>query len=120
MKAKKPLPLLLGSAVLLGGTSQDAAQKTPPYSAAESYPNTADCLHSLVADLLTAAKNDDQGNLWSKVSEMDVPHYGNGSRALMGKRRGRPWQTPNRPCEVLGGCPVSRAWLNFFYSASLS
>jgi hypothetical protein len=88
MKAKKLLPLLLGSAVLLGGTSQDAAQKTPPPSAAESYPNTADSLHSLLADLLAAAKSDSQEKLSSKIAEMEIPDYENWFTRSYGQEKG--------------------------------
>jgi TonB family protein len=69
--------------------SQDAKQKTPPPSAAESYPNTADGLHSLLADFLAAAKSDDQAKLWSKLSEMDIPDYGNWFAHTYGQEKGQ-------------------------------
>jgi hypothetical protein len=69
--------------------SQDAAQKTPPPSAAESYPNTADGWDSLLADLLAAAKSDDQAKLRSKLSEMDIPDYGNWFAHTYGQEKGQ-------------------------------
>jgi TonB family protein len=70
-------------------TRQDAAQKTPPPSAAESYANTADGLHSLLADLLAAAKSDDQAKLRSILSEMNIPDYGNWFAHTYGQEKGQ-------------------------------
>src|ERR1700721_884582 len=89
MKTKKLLPLLLVSVVLLGGTSQDAAQKTPSPSTSESYPNTADSLHALLADLLTAAKSDSQEKLSSKIAEMAIPDYENWFLRTYGQEKGQ-------------------------------
>jgi len=89
MKTKKLFSILLVSVVLLGGTSQAAAQKTPPPpSTAEFYPNTADSLHSLLADLLTAAKSDSQEKLSSKIAEMEIPDYENWFTRTYGKEKG--------------------------------
>lgn len=68
--------------------SQDAAQKTSPLSGAESYPNTADGLHTLLADLLAAAKSDSQETLSSKVAEMEIPDYENWFTRIYGQEKG--------------------------------
>jgi TonB family protein len=60
-----------------GLCGSETASKTTQSSAADSYPNTADGLHSLLTDLLAAAKSDDQGKLWSKIAEMEIPNYEN-------------------------------------------
>ncbi len=87
MKAKKHLPLLLGSAVLLVGMSQDVAQKAPP-TAVEAHPNTAGSLHSLLADLLAAAKSDSQEKHSSKIAEMEIPNYENWFTSTYGQEKG--------------------------------
>jgi TonB family protein len=69
--------------------SQEIGQKTSPPNSAESYPNTADGLHSLLTDLLAAAKSDDQGKLWSKIAEMGIPDYENWFTRTYGQEKGQ-------------------------------
>lgn len=56
---------------------QETGSKTAQSSVAESYPNTAVGLHSLLTDLLAVAKGDDEGKVWSKIAEMEIPDYEN-------------------------------------------
>jgi len=69
--------------------SQETGQKSSPSGVAESYPNTADGLHSLLTDLLAAAKSDDQGKLWSKIAEMEIPNYENWFIRTYGQEKGQ-------------------------------
>jgi len=69
--------------------SQEIVQKTSPSSAVDSYPNTADGLHSLLTDLLAAAKSDDQGKLWSKIAEIAIPDYENWFTRTYGQEKGQ-------------------------------
>jgi TonB family protein len=66
---------LMGSTPALA--SQETGSKTAQSTAAESFPNTPDGLHSLLTELLLAAKNDDQGKLSSMVEQMEIPNYEN-------------------------------------------
>ena len=52
--------------------SQETGSKTAQSTAVESYPNTADGLQSLLTDLLTVAKGDDEGKVWSKIAAMEI------------------------------------------------
>ena len=80
----KTLPLCMSMTFALGvclicssslPASQETASKPAQVIAAESYPNTADGLHSLLTDLLAAAKSDEEGKLSSKISELEIPNY---------------------------------------------
>jgi TonB family protein len=62
-------------------TSQEAGSKTSRLSSAVTYPNTADGLRSLLTNLLAAAKSDDEGQVWSKIAEMEIPDFENWFRA---------------------------------------
>jgi TonB family protein len=55
--------------------NQETDQSVSPPHTAETYPNTADSLHSLLTDLLTTAKSDDQGKLSSEIAAMEIPNY---------------------------------------------
>jgi TonB family protein len=69
--------------------SQETGSKTAQSTAAESYPNTADGLHSLLTDLLTVAKGDDEGKVWSKIAEMEIPDYENWFTRTYGQEKGQ-------------------------------
>jgi TonB family protein len=69
---------------------QETGSKAAQSSVAESYPNTAAGLHSLLTDLLVVAKSDDEGKVWSKIAEMEIPDYENWFRTY-GQEKG---QTP--------------------------
>ena len=69
--------------------SQESPSKTAQSNAADSYPNTAAGLHSLLADLLVSAKSDDQSKLWSKIAEMEIPDYGNWFVRAYGQEKGQ-------------------------------
>lgn len=69
---------------------QEPASKTAQSTPTESYPNTADGLHSLLADLLAAAKGDDQGKVWSKIEKMDIPDYEEWFTRTYGQEKGQP------------------------------
>lgn len=69
--------------------SQEAGQMASPSNAGESYPNTADGLHSLLTDLLATAKDDDQGKVWSKIAEMEIPDYENWFARTYGQEKGQ-------------------------------
>lgn len=64
--------------------SQETREKTSP-----PYPDTADGLHSLLTDLLVAAKNDDQSKLSSKIVEMEIPDYENWFTRTFGQEKGQ-------------------------------
>jgi TonB family protein len=66
-----------------------AASKTTQSTAAESYPNTADGLHSLLIDLLAVAKGDDEGKVWSKIAQMEIPDYENWFTRTYGQEKGQ-------------------------------
>ena len=66
-----------------------AASKTTQSTAAESYPNTADGLHSLLTDSLAAAKGDDEGRVLSKIAEMEIPDYDNWFIHTYGQEKGQ-------------------------------
>jgi len=71
---------LLISMIRLQGkdvTAQSSAASTTQSTAAESYPNTAGGLHSLLTDLLAVAKRDDEAKVWSKIAQMEIPDYEN-------------------------------------------
>ena len=70
------------------GAGQETGSNTAQSSVAESYPNTAAGLHSLITDLLAVAKGDNEAKVWSKIAEMEIPDYENWFRT-MGKRRGK-------------------------------
>ena len=63
--------------------------KTAQSAVAASYPNTADGLHSLLTDLLVLAKGDDEGKVWSKVAEMEIPDYENWFTHTYGQEKGQ-------------------------------
>ena len=69
--------------------SQEAGQMASPSNAGESYPNTADGMHSLLTDLLATAKDDDQGKVWSKIAEMEIPDYENWFARTYGQEKGQ-------------------------------
>jgi len=58
-------------------------------SAADSYPNTAAGLHSLLTDLLAAAKSNDEGKVWSKIAEMEIPDYESWFTHTYGQEKGQ-------------------------------
>jgi TonB family protein len=78
---------------LIRSTSLRAIQETGPNTArsaaGESYPNTADGLHSLLTDLLAVAKGDDEGKFWSKIAEMEIPDYENWFTRTYGREKGQ-------------------------------
>lgn len=80
------LVCLIGSPVF---ASQESEQKASPSVAAESYPNTAEGLRSLLLDLLTAAKNDEQSKLSSKIGEMEIPNFDNWFTRNYGPEKGQ-------------------------------
>jgi TonB family protein len=69
--------------------SQETGSKTAQSSAAESYPHTADGLHSLLTDLLAVAKGDDEGKVWSKIAEVEIPDYENWFTRTYGQEKGQ-------------------------------
>ncbi len=69
--------------------SQETGSKTAQSTAAESYPNTADGFHSLLTDLLAAAKGDDESKAWSKIAEMEIPDYENWFTRTYGQEKGQ-------------------------------
>src|ERR1700684_3895937 len=69
--------------------SQETGSKTAQSAAGESYPHTADGLHSLLTDLLAVAKGDDEGKVWSKVAEMEIPNYENWFARTYGQEQGQ-------------------------------
>jgi TonB family protein len=69
--------------------SQETGSKTAQSTAAESYPHTADGLHSLLTDLLAVAKGDDEGKVWSKIAEMEIPDYENWFTHTYGQQKGQ-------------------------------
>jgi TonB family protein len=69
--------------------SQETGANTAQSTAAQLYPNNADDLHSLLADLLVAARNDDQGKLWSKIGEMEIPNYEDWFTRTYGQEKGQ-------------------------------
>jgi TonB family protein len=78
---------LMGSTSVLA--SQETGSKTALSTAAESFPNTPDGLHSLLTELLVAAKNDDQGKLWSMIEQMEIPNYENLFTRTYGQEKGQ-------------------------------
>ncbi len=66
-------------------TRSSAAQST----AGESYPNTADGLHSLLTDLLAVAKGADEGKIWQKIAEMEIPDYEKWFTGTYGQEKGQ-------------------------------
>lgn len=69
--------------------SQETVSKTAQSMVAESYPNTADGLHSLLANLRNVTKGDDEGKVWSKIAEMEIPDYENWFSHSYGQEKGR-------------------------------
>jgi TonB family protein len=69
--------------------SQETGSKTAQSPAAESYSNTAGGLHSLLTDLLAIAKGDDEGKVWSKIAEMEIPDYENWFTRTYGQEKGQ-------------------------------
>lgn len=68
---------------------QETAPKTVQTSTAESYPNTGAGLHSLLADLLATAKSDNEGRVWSKIAEMEIPDYDDWFTRTYGQDKGQ-------------------------------
>ena len=92
--------LLLGSSIAFAVTicliysnsfraSQETGPKTAQSTAAEPCPNTADGLHSLLTDLLAVAKGDDEGKVWSKIAEMEIPDYETWFTRTYGQEKGQ-------------------------------
>jgi TonB family protein len=69
--------------------SQETGAKTAQSTVAASYPNTADGLHSLLTDLLALAKGDDEGKVWSRIAEMEIPDYENWFTRTYGQEKGQ-------------------------------
>jgi TonB family protein len=69
--------------------SQETGSKTAQSAAAESYPYTADGLHSLLTDLLVVAKSNDEDKIWSKMAEMEMPDYENWFTRTYGQEKGQ-------------------------------
>jgi len=69
--------------------SQETGSKTAQSTAAESYPNTADGLHSLLTDSLAVAKGDDEGKVSLKIAEMEIPDYENWFTRTYGQEKGQ-------------------------------
>jgi len=83
---------LLISMIRLQGkdvTAQSSAPSTTQSTAAESYPNTAGGLHSLLTDLLAVAKRDDEAKVWSKIAQMEIPDYENWITRTYGQEKGQ-------------------------------
>jgi TonB family protein len=68
--------------------SQGTEAKNAQSTAAQAYPNNADGLHSLLAELLQTAKNDEQLKLGSMIAEMKIPNYENWSASTFGQEGG--------------------------------
>jgi TonB family protein len=68
---------------------QDLAAKATQSSAVNSQSNTARDLRAILSDLLVAAKNDDQGKIWSKIAELEIPDYENWFRRTYGQEKGQ-------------------------------
>jgi len=66
---------------LICSTSLRASQETGS--------KTADGLHSLLTDLLAVAKGDDEGKVWSKIAEMEIPDYENWFTRTYGQEKGQ-------------------------------
>src|SRR5208283_178143 len=83
---------LISSAFLLA--RQETGAKTTQSSTAESYPDTADGLRSLLTDLLFTAKSDDPSKLWSKIADMEIPNYEHWFTTTFGQDKGESWAEP--------------------------
>lgn len=70
---------------LICSTSLRASQETGSKTAQ----STADGLHSLLTDLLAVAKSDDEGKVWSKIAEMEIPDYENWFTRTYGQEKGQ-------------------------------
>jgi TonB family protein len=73
--------------------SLTAAQGTAPNAlqtaTTESYPNTAAGLHSLLSDLLAAARSGDRSRVSSKITEMEIPDYNDWFTRTYGPEKGQ-------------------------------
>ena len=60
-----------------------------PSSAGNSPSNTAGNLRAMLSDLLVAAKNDDQGKIWSNIAELEIPDYETWFKRTYGPEKGQ-------------------------------
>ncbi|HUN63322.1 MAG TPA: energy transducer TonB [Candidatus Sulfotelmatobacter sp.] len=59
-------------------------------STAGDFPqNTAGNLRVILSDFLVAAKSDDQGRVWSKIADLEIPDYENWFRRTYGQEKGQ-------------------------------
>ncbi len=68
---------------------QETTPKTIQVGATDSYPNTAAALQRQLSEILAAAKNNDEGKVWSKVTEMEIPDYANWFTRNYGQEKGQ-------------------------------